>query len=63
MLGAALGTVSRFKVADFTASWSEGPYYCVVPYPKKEYNAVASLEPLSFQVRSLYDKANESQMI
>lgn len=46
-----LGTVSRFKYADFPTPVNDYTGVgCVVSYPKERLSFIASLKPLSYQV-------------
>lgn len=54
-LGPILGTVNRFKYADFPTHYNdETGFYCIVSYPKETFNLAAPLKPLSYQVEVAY---------
>lgn len=62
MLSTTVATLARFQYVDYPTSYYEGPFSCIVPYPKEKLNLLASLKPLSHQVYT-YALLNGSQKI
>lgn len=50
LLAALLATVARNKILDFPASYYEGTYQCLIPYPKKELDTAATIKPFALEV-------------
>ena len=50
-MSTTIGTPTRYRNADFTASWFYGPFSTLLPYPRETFNLAASFEPLSYKVR------------
>ncbi len=44
--GAIIGTLSRFKDADFSTPWISSPFSILIPIPKSSTNIAALIDPL-----------------
>lgn len=55
VLGPAVATPFGLQNSDYPASWTEGKFMCIVPYPREKDNIAASLKPLSYEVGINYD--------
>ena len=49
-LGTFVGTLERFKIADFSSPWMSGPFSILIPIPNFSTNIGALIEPMSTEV-------------
>ncbi|EFX77498.1 hypothetical protein DAPPUDRAFT_247647 [Daphnia pulex] len=48
--GAIIGTLSRFKDADFSTPWISSPFSILIPIPKSSTNIAALIDPMRTEV-------------
>ncbi len=53
-LGALVGTVGRFKDADFSSPWMSSAFSILIPIPNSSTNIGALIEPMSTEVFQTY---------
>lgn len=52
-LSSYIGVATRLQIIDYSASFHNGPFGCIVPYPKVKWDIQASLKPFTYVVRLL----------